>query len=144
MTEGRGVPGTGCPFCGFDEPAVTVHADALVQAFVSRAPINRHHVLIVPRTHHERLPEVPGPTLDAAMRAAQRISAAIARVARPDAITLMSDDDLTGAGFNLVAHWKLHLIPRYRGDDVVIEWHRAADPGAEVRAGYAAALRGAL
>ncbi len=121
-----------------------VHRDDHVQAFVSRAPINRYHVLVTPHAHFEHLAEVPPPTLAVAMSAAQRISAAIAAVARPDAITLLSDDDLAGAGFNQVAHWKLHLIPRHRGDGVVIDWNRVPDPGTEVRGGYASEIRGAL
>jgi len=46
--------------------------------------------------------------------------------------------------FNEVAHWKLHLIPRYRGDAVIIDWRRAPDPGHDVRAGYGHELRNAL
>jgi diadenosine tetraphosphate (Ap4A) HIT family hydrolase len=98
----------------------------------------------VPRRHVEHLTEVPPELLAEAVRVAQRVSVAIAAVARPDAITLLSDDDLTGAGFTEVAHWKLHLIPRYRGDSIIIDWRRAPDPGREVRAGYGHELRGAL
>ena len=72
---------------------------------------------------------------------AQRLSAAIITVARPDALTLLSDDDLTGKGFNQVAHWKVHLILRYRGDSVAIGWNRGPDPGPHVRAGYAEEIR---
>jgi histidine triad (HIT) family protein len=135
---------TDCPFCGVDDPAVTVYRDASIQALVSRAPINRYHVLVVPRRHVEHLAEVPSEMLAEVVRVAQRVSAAIAAVARPDAITLLSDDDLTDAGFNEVAHWKLHLIPRYRGDGVIIDWRRAPDPGREARAGYGHELRRAL
>ena len=78
------------------------------------------------------------------MRMAQHVSAAIGAVARPDAISLLSDDDLTGSGFNLVAHWKLHVIPRYRNDAVVIEWHPEPDPGSDMRARYCSELRQAL
>ena len=135
---------SGCPFCGFEEPAVTVHRDARVQAFISRAPINRYHVLVTSHAHFEHLVDVPSDVLAAAVSVAQQVTAAIAAVARPAAITLLSDDDLTGAGFNEVAHWKLHLIPRHRGDGIVIDWRRTPDPGAEVRGGYASEIRGAL
>ena len=70
----------------------------------SAGPINRYHVLVVPRRHVEHLAEVPSEMLAEVVRVAQRVSAAIAAVARPDAITLLSDDDLTDAGFNEVAH----------------------------------------
>jgi diadenosine tetraphosphate (Ap4A) HIT family hydrolase len=65
-------------------------------------------------------------------------------VARPDALTLLSDDDLTGTEFNQVAHWKLHLIPRYKDDRVVIDWNRAPDPGPKVRASCAEEIRRVL
>ncbi len=83
-----------CSFCGFDQPDVTVLADAQVRAFISLSPINRYHVLVVPKIHYEHLADVPQETLAAVMRVAQRISAAIHAVARPDAISLLSDDDL--------------------------------------------------
>ena len=91
-----------------------MYRDATVQAFISLAPINRYHVIVAPRTHYEHLTELPATTVAAAVSLAQRLSAAIIAVARPDALTLLSDDDLTDTGFNQVAHWKLHLIPRYR------------------------------
>ena len=133
-----------CPFCGFNQPEVTVVEEADVQAFISLSPINRYHVLVVPRVHYEHLAEIPHQTLSSVMRIAQRVSAAVKTVARPDAISLVSDDDLTGSGFNLVSHWKLHVIPRYRDDAVVIDWRREPDPGRDVRAGYGRELRQAL
>lgn len=112
-----------------------------MQAFISLSPVNRYHVLVVPRTHYEHFVDLPHETLVSAMAVAQLISGAIATVAKPDAISVLSDDDLTDSGFNLVAHWKLHLIPRYENDAIVIDWKREADPGPEVRAGYCSALR---
>ena len=53
-----------CPFCSFDDPAVTVYRDASIQALISRAPINRYHVLVVPRPHVEHLSEVPAEMLE--------------------------------------------------------------------------------
>jgi histidine triad (HIT) family protein len=133
-----------CPFCNFNQSEVTVFADDHVQAFISLGPINRYHVLVVPRVHYERLAEVPHDILMSVMRVVQRVSVAVATVARPDAVSHLSDDDLTGSGFNLVAHWKMHVIPRYRNDAVVVDWHREPDPGAEVRARYGRELRQAL
>jgi len=119
---------SGCPFCELDEPAVTVYRDATIQAFISLAAIDRYHLIVAPRAHFEHLTEMPTVILTVAVSLAQRVGAAIAAVARPDALTLLSDDDLTGMGLNQVAHWKLHLIPRYRGDRVVVQWNRAPDP----------------
>ena len=133
-----------CPFCNFNQPEVTVFADGHVQAFISLSPINRYHVLVVPRVHYERLADVPHGLLMSVMGVVQRVSVAVTTVARPDAVSHLSDDDLTGSGFNLVAHWKMHVIPRYRNDAVVIDWHREPDPGPETRARYGHELRKAL
>ena len=143
-TERGAMTSPKCPFCGFDQPEVTVFADENVQAFISLGPINRYHVLVVPRLHYERLADLPQEILSSVMRVVQRVSIAVRTVARPDAVSHLSDDDLTGSGFNLVAHWKMHVIPRYRNDAVVIDWHREADPGSKVRARYSAELREVL
>ncbi len=129
-----------CPFCSLDDPAVTVYSDALIQALVSRAPINRYHVIIVPRVHVERLFDLPAEVVAAAARVAQSIGRAIADAAKPDGITYITEDDLTGQGYNLVAHWKLHVIARFRADGVRLEWNRRADPGEAARVEIAASI----
>jgi histidine triad (HIT) family protein len=135
------VPDLPCPFCALDDPEVTVYSDALVQALVSRAPINRYHVIIVPRVHAERLSDLAPDVAAAAIHVAQLIGRAVSIVAAPDGITYITEDDLTGQGYNLVAHWKLHVIARYRDDNVRIEWNRADDPGTSVRAEIASSIR---
>ena len=130
-----------CPFCVMDDASVTVWADAHVQAVVSRRPINGWHVIVVPRAHVERLPDVPREVSASVWEAAGRVARAMAAVARPDGITYVTEDDLTGQGYNLVAHWKLHVIARFRDDGVHLEWGRGPDPGEAARADIAAALR---
>jgi len=135
------IPESSCPFCALNDPETTVYSDPLVQAVVSKRPVNRFHVIVVPRVHAERLSELPAQTAAAAVHAAQRIGRAISFAAQPDGITYITEDDLTGQGYNLVAHWKLHIIARYSGDAVRLEWHREDDPGNAERAGIASAIR---
>jgi len=130
-----------CTFCALDDPEMTVYQDAHFQAIVSRAPINQCHVLIVPRLHVERLPDLPPIVAAAAIHAAQRIGRAMSKTANVDGVTYITEDDLTGQGYNLVAHWKLHVIARFRDDAVRLEWNRTADPGPAVRARIAAGIR---
>lgn len=138
------VPDLPCSFCALDDPDVTVYADNLVQALVSRAPINRYHVIVVPRSHWERLSDLPPNVATAAIHVAQRIGRAIASAGKPDGITYITEDDLTGQGYNLIPHWKLHVVARYRDDGVRIEWNRRDDLPMSVRAGIAAAIRAHL
>ena len=97
--------------------------------------------MVVPRLHVERLTDLPPSVASAVISVAQRIGRAIAEAGAPDGITYITEDDLTGQGYNLVAHWKLHVIARYRDDGVRIEWNRSDDPGTQVRAGIASAIR---
>jgi histidine triad (HIT) family protein len=128
-----------------NDPAMTVHDDRLVQAVVSKRPINRYHVIVIPRVHAERLPDLPPDVAAAAIHVAQRIGRAIAEVGAADGITYITEDDLTGQGYNLVAHWKLHVIARYRDDAVRLDWNRQDDPGGDaMRAEIAAGIRGVL
>jgi histidine triad (HIT) family protein len=133
-----------CPFCEGLEPAIVVAEDPLAIAAISRRPINRHHVLVIPRRHVERFSALTVLELAAITRLAQRISAGMTNAIRPDAITLVSDDDLTRSGYTLVAHWKLHVIPRFNGEAIQIDWAREDDPGLQVRAEYCSTLRSAL
>jgi diadenosine tetraphosphate (Ap4A) HIT family hydrolase len=135
---------TRCPFCTTDDPEVTVYSDDLVRGIVSMAPINGYHVMVVPRMHAERLTELPENVAAAAIHLAQRIGRAITRTAGADGICYIAEDDLTGQGYNLVAHWKLHVIARYRDDAVRFEWGRGEDPGTAVRAEIASTIRSAL
>ncbi len=97
--------------------------------------------MVLPRDHFEHLPELPAPTAARLIHVAQRVSRAVREAAGADAVTHITEDDVAGGGYNLVAHLKLHVIPRFKEDAVVMEWNREADPGPEVRAGYARAVR---
>jgi histidine triad (HIT) family protein len=118
-----------------------VYADSHVQALVSLAPINRYHVIIVPRIHVERLPDLPVETAVKIVIVAQQIGRAMVAAAAPDGIMYITEDDLTDQGYNLVAHWKLHVIARFKDDAVRIDWARTADPGLIERTKIAENLR---
>lgn len=134
----------GCPFCNPDPESVVVYRAELVYAMVSRRPINKFHLMVIPNEHVEQFTELPDAVVARLFIVAKRLSQAVREVAKPDMITHLSDDDLAGVGLNLVAHYKLHIIPRYRDDQVRIDWNRQPDPGENERAGYAKSLREAI
>jgi histidine triad (HIT) family protein len=131
-----------CPFCRFEDPSVTVYSDQYVQAFISLQPINGWHVLIVPREHVERFSDIPVPVLVSVTMAAQAVSRAIEKAANPAGITIITEDDFADVGYNLIPHWKLHVIARYVDDAVKLEWGRNRESGPATRSGAASILRG--
>jgi 2-C-methyl-D-erythritol 4-phosphate cytidylyltransferase len=130
-----------CPFCEYTDSASIVYEDDNIFAVVDRQPINKYHLLVIPRLHYTSLGAIPDDLIAQVMLLVKRLSSAVRAVARPDAITHYSDDDLAGLGLNLVEHFKFHVIPRYRDDDVKLEWNRGPVPESQLRAKIAREVR---
>lgn len=126
----------GCPFCNFSDPEVVVYDDKLVFAVISLKPINGYHVMIIPKRHYESFTELPDDIASHIFLLAKRVSTAVARVCDADAITHVSDDDFKGIGHNLLAHYKFHIIPRFKDDKVEINWNRE-EASAQDRSAFA-------
>lgn len=133
-----------CPFCAPPDERVLVYQDEATFALVDIAPINPYHTMVVPKPHYTALVDLPADLVSRVFLVAQRISGALRAACEPDAITHVWDDDLTGRGFNLIAHFKVHLIPRYLNDGVRIDWNRPPRPPLAQRERYARELRDAL
>jgi len=125
-----------CPFCGFSEFDVVAYTDERCYVAVSRDPVNRHHLMVIPREHHRHFVDLPDDLAAHLFVVAKRLSAALRQAVAPEAICHISDDDMTGE-YNLVEHYKLHLIPRFAGDGVTLTWARQPATRQQ-RAAYAA------
>ena len=112
-----------CPFCG-KNLAPIIYGDDLCFAVVSPNPINRYHVLVIPRVHHEGFVDLPDELAAHLFVVAKRLSAAVRKACAPVAVHHISDDDIQRRGYNLVPHYKLHIIPRFEGDGIIMEWKR--------------------
>ena len=133
-----------CPFCGFAEEDVVVYRDDLVFAIVDQQPINKYHLLVIPKAHYTDLTQLPDDLAARLMLAVKRLSLALRRAGNPDGVTHLSDDDVSGSGFNQIEHFKFHIIARYKGEAVNIEWNREPPPGKTARAKIAEQLRAAM
>lgn len=72
---------TSCAFCDFPDNDVVVTAEADVYSIISDRPINRHHVLVIPRQHYDNFVAIPEHVLHRIIVVAQRISAVLREVA---------------------------------------------------------------
>lgn len=113
-------------------------------AVISLRPINRFHTLIIPRDHFIDFTDLPDDVATSIFLNAKNISAAIREVCQPDAITHLSDDDIYRKGYNLMEHYKFHLIPRFDDDRVQIDWGQPEDPGLGIRQEYARKIKSLL
>lgn len=134
-----------CPFCNFSDREVLIHEDEIAFAVISLRPINKHHVMVIPRKHYESFVELPDNIASHIFLLAKRISGAVRRVCRADAVCHISDDDVAGTGHNLVAHYKFHIIPRFKNDNIVINWDLAREnAGLQARSMFAREISGEL
>ena len=114
----------GCVFCNFKDKEVIVYDDDLCFAAISQNPINKYHIMVIPKTHYENFIDLPDNLAAHLFLVTKKLSAALRKACNPIAIHHISDDDILKNGYNLVAHYKIHVIPRFENDGIKIEWNR--------------------
>jgi diadenosine tetraphosphate (Ap4A) HIT family hydrolase len=107
-----------CVFCNIAsgrEPASFVHRDPKLLAFLSNAPVNPGHLVVIPHEHAPMLADLAPDLAADLFRAAQRFAAALRSSSlRCEGINLFLADG--EAASQLVSHVHLHVIPRFAGD----------------------------
>ena len=133
-----------CAFCDFKDLGVVVCEDNLSYAVITRHPINPYHTLVIPKDHFVDFIDLPDDLAAHIFLTVKNISGAIRSICNPDAITHISDDDIQRKGYNLMEHYKFHIIPRFDNDKVRMDWGSPEDPGLKTRGGYARKIRALL
>ena len=107
-----------CVFCKIIEGAYTsskIYEDDSILAFMDIQPVNKGHLLIVPKKHVELIADLDDETSSKMILLANRINNAM----RSSGIKLeglnyfLADGEAAGQE---VFHTHLHLIPRFKGD----------------------------
>lgn len=114
-----------CIFCKIlagEIPSARVYEDDDFVAFLDIRPINRGHVLVVPRIHAQYVTELPDEVLARELPVAARIARAVVAATGLTAFNLFnSNGEVSGQE---VFHHHLHIIPRREGDGL----HLRLDP----------------
>ena len=112
-----------CVFCGIRDgrlPSTAVAENERALAIMDINPINDGHVLVLTKTHAETLFEVSEVDLMAAAQLTRQVAAAIRSGLGPDGMNLVQANGR--AAFQSVAHFHIHLIPRWLGDGKGFDW----------------------
>ncbi len=113
-----------CIFCDIAEgssPASIVFQDETCIVFMDIQPVNRGHMLVVPKEHSASLSELK-PDIGAHLfKVAQHMAQAIRRSdVRCEGINIfMADGEAAGQD---VFHVHLHVLPRYSGDNFGLQF----------------------
>ena len=112
-----------CIFCKIVKgkiPAAKVYEDGKLISFLDIMPANKGHCLVVPKQHYETLLEVPDEDLGILINAAKKVAKALSLSVGNGAFNLVINNGK--AAGQLVAHAHIHLIPRFKGDRLRLQW----------------------
>ena len=112
-----------CIFCKIVKgkiPAARVYEDDKLISFLDIMPANKGHCLVVPKQHYETLLEVPDEDLGILINAAKKVAKALSLSVGNGAFNLVINNGK--AAGQLVAHAHIHLIPRFKGDRLRLQW----------------------
>lgn len=104
-----------CIFCKIisrNAEAYIIYEDEYVCCFLDKYPINKGHILVVPKKHYREFKDVDKDSLSKVILASQQIAIALENLLNTDGITIMQNNGI----FKDVDHYHIHIIPRYLND----------------------------
>jgi histidine triad (HIT) family protein len=131
-----------CVFCKIvrgEIPSARVLETEEAVAFLDIGPLNPGHTLIVPRSHHADLTDLPE-VLSAHLGALlPRLCRAVKTATGAPALNVVINNGR--AAGQTIGHCHWHIIPRFRGDPVHWAWPQGSYSGDEVNEMKAAITR---
>lgn len=110
-----------CIFCKIVAgkiPAIKIMETDDILCFMDIAPLNRGHLLVIPKDHHETMLEMDPSLYGNLYSAMCKIAKAVNASLQPDGLNVMQ---LNGRAANqVVPHVHVHLVPRWEGDGLTI------------------------
>ena len=110
-----------CIFCKIvkgEIPSKKIFENDSVVAFLDINPISKGHSLVIPKNHYVDIFEMPEHVLAEIIRAAKLLSKELMEKLEADGINLLQSN--RPAANQIVPHFHLHIIPRYKGDGLLI------------------------
>ena len=109
-----------CIFCTIvagEIPAEKVFENDKVLAFLSIAPINPGHALVIPKAHHENLVDTEDGLLCEIILTVKKLAPVIVKAMGADGYNLGVNSG--AAAGQIVFHTHFHIIPRFSGDNYI-------------------------
>lgn len=112
-----------CIFCKIikgEIPCAKIFEDDKVFSFLDIAPANKGHTLIVTKNHYETLLDTPDEDLNDMMLKAKKIVRAMSSALGCDGFNILINNKKVAG--QLVLHAHIHIIPRFKGDGIDLNW----------------------
>jgi histidine triad (HIT) family protein len=121
---------TDCVFCKIvkrEIPCSKVYEDKKVLAFLDITPVNKGHVLVIPKAHHENILDIPEGLLREVIAVVKKVAPAVKKGVEADGISIGQSNGK--AANQLVPHIHFHIMPRF-DDDGLRSWpHKNYEKG---------------
>ena len=112
-----------CIFCKIaagEIPSTTIYEDDDFRVILDIEPASKGHALILPKEHYANLYELDDAVAAKALVVAKKVITEMTEVLGCEGYNVLQNNG-TAAG-QTVFHFHMHLIPRYKEDDVKIGW----------------------
>ncbi len=121
-----------CIFCKIaagEIAGVKVYEDDATLAFLDINPVNKGHMLVIPKDHFENIYSVPPELWCRIQLTTQKVAIAIKNALSADGVNLSMNNEIGQE----VPHAHIHVIPRENEDDRVHWKHTSYDGEDEVK-----------
>ena len=112
-----------CIFCKIangEIPAATLYEDEDFRVILDLGPASKGHALILPKAHAANIYELSDEMAAKAMILAKKMATAMTAALKCDGFNIVQNNGECAG--QTVFHFHMHLIPRYKGDQVGITW----------------------
>ena len=106
---------TACVFCEIasgDREALVVGTAPETIAFLDHRPLFPGHVLVIPRSHHETVEDLPADAVEPVFAHARRVATAVREALDAEGTFIAMNNTVSQS----VPHLHIHVVPRRRGD----------------------------
>jgi len=123
-----------CIFCRIvkgEIPSSKVFEDEFTLAFLDIAPINKGHVLVIPKKHYVDIHDLPEGEFRHVAATLKKVAGALKEATGCSGINvLQANGKIAGQE---VFHFHVHVIPRFEGDGLGMKWPKKEYFGGEMR-----------
>ena len=112
-----------CIFCKIangEIPSATLYEDDDFRIILDLGPASRGPALLLPKEHYENLYMLPDELAAKALPVAKKMITKLTEVLGCDGYNVVQNNGETAG--QTVFHFHMHLIPRYKGDQVGLGW----------------------
>jgi len=112
-----------CIFCKIangEIPSAAVHEDDDFRVILDLGPASKGHALVIPKEHYANLYELSDELASKALVTAKKAVCKLKEVLECDGYNIVQNNG--EAAGQTVMHFHIHLIPRYKDDNVGLVW----------------------